>query len=425
MPNLTTPYQGYPLPHPDNLLQQDVVNLATAISAIDTDVNRLTQEANNTDTSQMRSLMSMMPIEIPNTKADNRRSFGIFAVYDHSGETQLVRPAYRSGTTDVESAKIEYLTLAPNGFQTPVHETYYVRNNDHENTPTNIIYALGSSAILPLAKSTSATDIAYDIVHSCQNSVSDDVLNYGGIFTHTGGFSTIIKPKQGIDATDQWGISTEYNHNAHLARILYDNQKHCLVMVDDATSKLIEKYRDLDVNTQINIQTNAEFQAYVDAGDFTTVCFIQNSIADLYGYSRQNQSEVIMSNYQYHYFGYFGVINGQVKMGGDRYNAHYRFTEALTLEPVNYIFANQVIPNVKSTTYGIETGDGEVTIALVDMQGETLSTYHLRLTSDVSGALAGYIASAVNCINPYSHTGIINESKNGKKYGIGRTCRAF
>ena len=34
-----TPKRDYPLPHPENLLHQDVVNIATAITDIDTDVD--------------------------------------------------------------------------------------------------------------------------------------------------------------------------------------------------------------------------------------------------------------------------------------------------------------------------------------------------------------------------------------------------
>ncbi|MEJ6474127.1 hypothetical protein [Pseudoalteromonas piscicida] len=39
--NQLTPYQQYPLPHPDNLLEQDVQRLINAIKAIDTDIHQL------------------------------------------------------------------------------------------------------------------------------------------------------------------------------------------------------------------------------------------------------------------------------------------------------------------------------------------------------------------------------------------------
>ncbi len=44
MPSPKTPKRDYPLPHPDNLLQKDVVNIANAITAIDTDVDAQQQE---------------------------------------------------------------------------------------------------------------------------------------------------------------------------------------------------------------------------------------------------------------------------------------------------------------------------------------------------------------------------------------------
>ena len=44
MPNATTLHRAYPLPHPDNLLQQDVHTIAAALSAIDADIEAQQQQ---------------------------------------------------------------------------------------------------------------------------------------------------------------------------------------------------------------------------------------------------------------------------------------------------------------------------------------------------------------------------------------------
>ncbi|TMN39712.1 hypothetical protein [Pseudoalteromonas sp. S2755] len=38
--NQFTPFQHYPLPHPDNLLEQDVQRLINALKAIDADIHQ-------------------------------------------------------------------------------------------------------------------------------------------------------------------------------------------------------------------------------------------------------------------------------------------------------------------------------------------------------------------------------------------------
>lgn len=49
MPNLTTLNRAYPLPHPDNLLQQDVRAIVDALTAIDIDIQAQQQQLKQTE----------------------------------------------------------------------------------------------------------------------------------------------------------------------------------------------------------------------------------------------------------------------------------------------------------------------------------------------------------------------------------------
>lgn len=59
MPNVTTSNRAYPLPHPDNLLQQDVHTIIAALSAIDVDIEAQQQkliQAEQKNTEQTRRI---------------------------------------------------------------------------------------------------------------------------------------------------------------------------------------------------------------------------------------------------------------------------------------------------------------------------------------------------------------------------------
>ena len=62
--------------------------------------------------SRVKTLVGLTSIEEHAYAADNARSTSVFAVYDASGESYLVRPSYTNDSSDTESRRIEYLKLS-------------------------------------------------------------------------------------------------------------------------------------------------------------------------------------------------------------------------------------------------------------------------------------------------------------------------
>ncbi|MCO7190228.1 MULTISPECIES: hypothetical protein [unclassified Pseudoalteromonas] len=372
-------------------------------------------------TNQIRPLFGINSIETNSTSASLARSTSVFAVYDHSGETFLVRPSYAYNNNSQQS-RLEYLKLFADGSGKSTTHSSYVYTNAFAQNPTSTTYMYGASAYLPLGSKDNSADIEYDIVYSTQDSQATGVANYGGIYVRSQGFTSMSKPKQNLNATDQYGVETITNHSYADVAALYDNQKHCLVMVDENTSLLIEKYRDGNVITTTAIANEAELQAYVDAGDFTTVKFIHHFLRHPKGVRRMQGSEAEMSEVNISYFGFFGIFNNTVKMGGSTYSAHYRFTADLKLEPVNYFYASST---EASTTSNTTNGSGEVTVAIESMAGELLGMYFYSSKPENGGYGPGLMSTAIGCMNPYSQVGILNEHFVHNYYGLGRTCRAF
>ncbi|TMP30387.1 hypothetical protein CWB99_06500 [Pseudoalteromonas rubra] len=375
-------------------------------------------------TNQIRPVFALTPIEAAAASGNNARSSAVFAVYDHSGETYLVRPSttYNSST---ENCRLEYLRIPDDGSgKTTIHSSFTYSNAFAQN-PTSQIYLHGASAFIPLGSKGNPEDIDYDVVYSTQEAQATGNASYGGVYVRSQGYTSLTKPKQNLNARDRYGVTTRSSYGSDDVAVLYDNQKHCLVMVDEGTSLVIEKYRDGNVITSIAIANQAEWQAYVDAGDFTTVCFIYHSVAQPYGMRRYTAGEHRLNHYAASYYGYFGVLNGNVKMGGSKYSAHYRFTSELRLEPINFFFTSNSEPYRAPSSNGTTNGEGEVTVALESMSGELLGMYSYRSRAETQGYDAGYVAGAINCINPYSHIGLLNEYYMHNSHGLGRTCRAF
>ena len=375
--------------------------------------------------SRVKTVFGLQPVEVPGTSGDNARSASIFAVYDASGDSYLVRPSNTWDSSNTEARRLEYLNLPASGETTTRIATHFVYTTSFEQNPQTAISYYGCSAILPLALKGDSTDIAYDIVYSSQNSTTTTVAAYAGVFCKTAGYSTVTKPKLDVNATDQWGIETNTSHVWSDTRVLYDNQKHCLLMVDFNAGVLVEKYRDGNVLTEISIPDASTLQSHVDNGDYTVVCFITNALGYPIGKGRYSAGDLRLNqSHVYDYYGYFGVVGDEVKMGSNNYSAHYRFTAEKKLEPVNYSFTSNV-PYASTNAYIT----GEVSVALSDMAGNTLGVYQFTSSGDYPQKNAGYMASAILCLNPYSQTGILNEIVtvigSTSYYGIGRTCKAY
>ncbi|MCG7548442.1 hypothetical protein [Pseudoalteromonas sp. Of7M-16] len=373
---------------------------------------------------QIRPIFPMTPIDTPSSNATHRRATGVFAVYDNSGDTYLVRTGF-THNANTEQCRLEYLRLNANGAEKTTTHTSFIYSNAFEQNPASKIYYYGTSAYLPLASKNNAADIQYEIVYSTQDSQTTAVANYGGVFCKSSGFTSITKPKQNLDATDQYGISTSTNHSYNQVGVLYDNVKHCLVMVDEGTSVLVEKYRDGNVVTNTAIANAEELQAYVDAGDFTVVKFIYHNIQHTYGFHNYNQNESVMNSHGVSYYGFFGRYNGVTKMGEHKYSAHYRFTHERRLEPVNYFFSCSTGHYRTPSSSGAYSSGAEVKVVLESMAGEILGMYSYQARPYHAGYDSGILGGAVSCINPYSGAGILNEHYTYNQYGLGRTCRAF
>ena len=386
-----------------------------------------------TNSTQLRSNLAGMArpvfgvnkIETPANSGINQRGTAVFAVYDASGESWLVRPAFSNTNNTTEVGRLEYLKLLADGSNKSVIKSHFLYTNTFYAAPSTNIFYYGASAILPLAAKSDANDIAYDIVYSGQDSTTTSDNNYAGVYCRTAGYSTTSKPKLNINATDQWGISTTTNHTYNDVGVLYDNIKHCLVMVDSSTSLLVEKYRDGNVTTTVSIPDAATLQNYVDAGDFTVVKFIVHQLSWPSCFRKFNNAQTNSSvSSSVDCYGFYGKLGSLTRLGGLQHCAHYRFSAAKKLEPVNYFFASSVNPvttNVPAT--------GEVTVSITDMIGNTLGIYQHKSKVDTLNYPPGHMANAIVCMNPYSHVGILNEhtAYNGTTayYGIGRTCRAF
>ncbi|AOT09351.1 hypothetical protein [Pseudoalteromonas luteoviolacea] len=382
-------------------------------------LNRVESLQASSNALHIRPLFGMTPIDSPSTSSNNRRATGIFAVYDNSGDTYAIRPSFsHNGTT--EQCRLEYLKLNSNAAEKTTTHTSFVHTNAFEQNPASKIYYYGTSAYLPLASKSNAADIQYEIVYSTQDSQTTAIANYGGIFCKSSGFTSITKPKQNLDAIDQFGISTATTHAHHQVGVLYDNNKHCLVMVDEGTSVLVEKYRDGNVVTTTAIANNEELQAYVDAGDFTVVKFLYHSLQHANGRHYYNHSETPMSSYGVSYYGYFGHYNGVTKMGENKFSAHYRFTHERRLEPLNYFFS------CSTGHYNAHNSpDAETKVILETMSGEILGAYSYHSRPYHAAYDNGLMGGVISCINPYSGAGILNEHYTYNNYGLGRTCRAF
>jgi hypothetical protein len=418
-------------------MQSQNANLAL-IPQVSSDVQTALSNFSQTSTAELTSNLAGMPrpvfginkIETAGTGGTNQRSSSIFAVYDSSGESFIVRPSHSVSNNGSEYNRLEYLKLPNDGSGKEVIGSHFIHNSTFYATPTTYIYQKGANAILPLATKADNSDIAYDVVYSTQDSASANEADYGGIYCRNSGAVTMTKPKLNIDAEDQWGISTVTSHQWSDVAVLYDNAKHCMVMVDDGTSLLVEKYRDGNIVTSTSIADSAALQTYVDSGDFTVVKFIIHTLQWPSCIARFNGSATNTSvSANVDCYGFYGKLGSELKMGGSLHSAHYRFTAEQRLEPVNYFFANSNNAYRYHGSYGTDAGKGEVRVSIADMQGNTLGIYTYHSKADSFGQMAGYMASALMCMNPYSHVGIINETAAYQSttayYGIARTCKAF
>jgi hypothetical protein len=381
--------------------------------------------------SMVRPISGLINLAEWSQDTDHQTALTAFTVYDASGETFLVRPSLAATAAQTQENQLEYFSLAADGMSKTVLQSHFVDGTNFHATPTTYIYQYGASAILPLATRADSNDIAYEVVYSSQNAATNGSTEYAGIYCRSSGDGTVIKPKLNVDGTDQWGISSVTNHIWSDVGVLYDNQKHCLVIVDESSSFIVEKYRDGNVVTTINIADSAALQSYVNSRDFTTVKLIANNFILPHGHFRVKATESALTHSnQLDCYGFYGKLGDKLKMGGDKYNAHYRFTVDKKLEPINFFFASTVNQNTEAGIYGAEGGVGDLFVSLTDMLGNTLGVYHYQSKADAPGYPAGYMATALMCINPYSHIGLLYDLVNyntasAVHYGMIRSCKAF
>jgi hypothetical protein len=377
-----------------------------------------------------KQLYGIQSIETQGSTPSFQRGQAAFVVYDSDGQTYVARPGYFPANDTEEVRRLEVLKLKADGSGKEVLATFFVNAGNFYATPAAYIYQYGTIAFVPLANKADSSSIACVALYSTQTSASALPADYGGVYCLHSGTNTITKPKQNIDATDQWGFATATSHAWDDVGVLYDNNKHCAVMVDDSTGTLIEKYRDGNIDTGVAIADSAALQSHVNAGDFTAVKFISNIMTFPSGTKRSDGIETGTNlSVKCDLYGYFGKLGSTVKMGGTKYNAHYRFTPEKKLEPLNYHFSNSTSANKEMDANGTDSGVSEVDVAMVDAQGNTLGLYYFKTKADYRGDNAAFLATAILCINPYSHVGIISEYNGNHSgapvFGIGRTCRAF
>ncbi|MFT4927524.1 MAG: hypothetical protein ACI8WB_003635, partial [Phenylobacterium sp.] len=268
-----------------------------------------------------KTVFGVQPIETSGQGLENQRAPTAFSVYDSDGESYVVRPCYHTAGTETEWAKLETLKLRGDGGGKEVLGFHYVHFHTFDASPQTYVFQYGASAILPLAGKNDSEGMNYVRLFSTQSTASSAWADYAGIYVlHPGsniGSESITKPKRLIGATDQWGIPTSTFHFWNDVGVLYDNMRHCVTMVDDTTGTLIQKYSDGNVDTQIAIADSAELQAYVDAGDFTVVKFINHLLQWPFGNRRSDTAEVAMAvSHESDCHGYYGKLGDTVRMGG-------------------------------------------------------------------------------------------------------------
>lgn len=404
--------------------------IATAIDKLSAHVDAETTIANNTKAYIPRPLLGVKHVEEPNSSGsvDYLRSQSVFAVYDATGHSYLVRPSYDYGKT-ANSSMLQYLKLANTGTAVTTFGFHHVSGSTFYQTPQSEIYYHGTSAILPLASKEAPAAIEYDVLYSTQSTVSSTTDNYAGIFVKSAGASSITLPKHNVEATDQWGLRTDHSYVWDKTAVLYDNEKHCVVVIDSVSGNVIEKYRDGNVETDISINSNAAFQAFVNDGNYTVVKLIAHTLAWLKTMQvSANQLTTTGMSYAHDTFGFHGKLGNEVRMAGASFSAHYRFTHAKVLEPVTFAHANAVSAPKASDANGSQGSASQLNVVLTDFAGNTLGNFVFNAHADGAGQHAGYHGNSVMCVNPYSGIGLVNEMvKNvgGQTfYGVGRTCRA-
>jgi hypothetical protein len=380
--------------------------------------------------STVRPVVGLTSLDTPTgIWADGFRSDSVFAVYDSSGESWLVRPSVGNNDgIDEEVNRQDFIKIPADGSGKTVIASHFVRNTGFYPDPTTQHSTYGSSAILPLGTSIDHDDIAYEVVYSAQKEDGAEPESYGGIYCRSSGYSTITKPKRYIYAYDQWGINSLSSYDYYHAAVFYDNNKHCLLLLDDATNLLVEKYRDGNIITTTEISGAAALQAYVDAGDFTAVTMIVNQLPWTWGNRRfSGEHNGIHLSWHADTYGFFGKVGNDIRLVPYVHNPHYRFTEDKRLEPLNYFFTSSVNHTPDDNDTDGVTGD--LKVAITDMSGKTLGVYHHQAKSDSPGIHLEYFANALMCMNPYSHIGVLNgrqiHGTSGWIYGVARTCKAF
>lgn len=369
-------------------------------------------------------------VETSGLSQTNARSQAIFAIYQENGETYATRPAFTVTNTSEHYNLLQYIKLAADGSSQTVLKSHYVDSATFYQNPTSYIYRYTKTALLPLATTTNSQDIQYEVVYSTQDAASTAVANYHGVYCASCGFDSATKPKLNTNATDQWGISTLTDHNWAQMGVLYDNVKHCLVMVDEATSLLVEKYRDGDIVTQISIANSDALQAYVNSGDFTVVRFICVHIN--YPQINVRYSGALSSTSISHYldvYGFYGKQAGEIRIAGTQYSAHYRFTSAQKLEPLNFNVTSSASHYQASSSTGAVSGRGNAYVGISDFNGNSLGLFHYQSDADKAGSYPGYLGGAIMCMNPYSKVGLLNDGilqyGGNTYYGNGRIAKAF
>ncbi|RRS07629.1 hypothetical protein EAG18_16150 [Pseudoalteromonas sp. J010] len=381
---------------------------------------QISTAVNQANTAAPKTLFALNNIELPNSHANFRRSTAVLAIYCSDGKSYLTRPSI-TANSQIEACRLDHIAINETGDSTSILKSSFVYNNAFEQNPETKVFQYGSSAAVPLGLKAQPNDVEFEVVYSTQKTQATTVAEYGGIFVAGQGFTSRTLPKQNLNVQDKYGIATRTSYAHDDVAVLYNNQKHCLVVIDAGTNLVVEKYRDGNHITNVAIMNESQYQDYVNNGDFTTLIFIANTLAQPHGINRYTHVEDALSSYAQNYFGYFGAIGGEVKMAGNKYNAHYLFTAEQKLEPVNYCFTSNSEPY--HTAYG--PSEGEVNVALERLDGELLGSYYFCSRADNWGYDGGIIATSIQAMNPYSNIGIINEQYLYNRYGLARTCRAI
>lgn len=215
--------------------------------------------------------------------ANHYRSKVVYAIYDSNGDSYVLMPAAFPVADSSQERASSFLYCMKKDKSHIQLGKWYVDLSSYQNAEAPTWLNINTSiAVVPLALKSDASDIDYTMVYGEQDRASTNA-QYNVIRVDNQPLINRVSLKNGVEVVDQYGFRTRVNKSgsnyAGHNRILYSNDKHCLLALRD-DDQLVEIYRDDIVETGQSFLDNASLQAFVDANDIIVLPFIHPATKD-------------------------------------------------------------------------------------------------------------------------------------------------